>query len=84
MSRPGILGLGDGSNGTLYMTLNTAGDKTYIKSAEADADGNRFEIALNGNYLNTLTASDFVFASAPSKTSSTCPPSANPMRACCA
>ena len=57
----GFLGLGDGSNGTLYMTLNAAGDKTYIKSAEADADGNRFEIALNGNYLNTLTASDFVF-----------------------
>ncbi|WP_431480920.1 putative Ig domain-containing protein [Pseudomonas thivervalensis] len=58
----GFLGLGDGSNGTLYMTLNTAGDKTYIKSAEADADGNRFEIALNGNYLNTLTSNDFVFA----------------------
>lgn len=57
----GFLGLGDGSNGTLYLTLNTAGDKTYIKSAEADADGNRFEIALNGNYLDTLTASDFVF-----------------------
>jgi len=57
----GFLGLGDGHNGTLYITLNAAGDKTYIKSAEADADGNRFEIALNGNYLNTLTASDFVF-----------------------
>ncbi|UVL01136.1 M10 family metallopeptidase C-terminal domain-containing protein [Pseudomonas sp. B21-048] len=57
----GFVGLGDGSNGTLYMTLNAAGDKTYIKSAEADADGNRFEIALNGNYLNTLSASDFVF-----------------------
>ncbi|MCP1445554.1 parallel beta-helix repeat protein [Pseudomonas sp. GGS8] len=57
----GIVGLGDGSNGTLYITLNAAGDKTYIKSAEADADGNRFEIALSGNYLNTLTASDFVF-----------------------
>ncbi|WGK93354.1 putative Ig domain-containing protein [Pseudomonas migulae] len=61
VSALGILGLGDGSNGTLYMTLNAAGDKTYIKSAEADADGNRFEIALNGNYLDTLTASDFVF-----------------------
>ncbi|MHC8372069.1 M10 family metallopeptidase C-terminal domain-containing protein [Pseudomonas sp. MDT1-85] len=57
----GFLGLGDGSNSTLYITLNAAGDKTYIKSAEADADGNRFEIALSGNYLNTLTASDFVF-----------------------
>lgn len=61
VSALGILGLGDGSNGTLYMTLNAAGDKTYIKSAEVDANGNRFEIALNGNYLNTLTASDFVF-----------------------
>jgi len=57
----GFLGLGDGSNDTLYITLNAAGDKTYIKSAEADTDGNRFEIALIGNYLNTLTASDFVF-----------------------
>ncbi|WP_349745969.1 M10 family metallopeptidase C-terminal domain-containing protein [Pseudomonas frederiksbergensis] len=57
----GFVGLGDGHNGTLYITLNAAGDKTYIKSAEADADGNRFEIALSGNYLNTLTASDFVF-----------------------
>ncbi|MBL0845222.1 putative Ig domain-containing protein [Pseudomonas mediterranea] len=61
VSSLGFIGLGDGTNGTLYMTLNSAGDKTYIKSAEADADGNRFEIALNGNYLNTLTASDFVF-----------------------
>lgn len=57
----GFVGLGDGHNGTLYITLNAAGDKTYIKSAEADADGNRFEIALIGNYLNALTASDFVF-----------------------
>ncbi len=61
VSGAGFVGLGDGRNGTLYITLNAAGDKTYIKSAVADADGNRFEIALNGNYLNTLTASDFVF-----------------------
>ncbi|WP_185022404.1 M10 family metallopeptidase C-terminal domain-containing protein, partial [Pseudomonas frederiksbergensis] len=61
VSGPGFEGLGDGRNGTLYITLNAAGDKTYIKSAVADADGNRFEIALNGNYLNTLTASNFVF-----------------------
>ena len=61
VSALGILGLGDGSNHTLYMSLNDAGDKTYIKSSEADADGNRFEIALSGNYLDTLTADDFVF-----------------------
>ncbi|NWC09397.1 right-handed parallel beta-helix repeat-containing protein [Pseudomonas agarici] len=58
----GFLGLGDGSHHTLYLTLNDTGDKTYIKSSEVDADGNRFEIALQGNYLNTLTANDFVFA----------------------
>ncbi|RRV10121.1 mannuronan epimerase [Pseudomonas sp. v388] len=61
VSALGFLGLGDGSNGTLYLSLNAAGDKTYIKSSQADADGNRFEIALSGNYLNTLTADDFVF-----------------------
>lgn len=61
VSALGFLGLGDGSNGTLYVSLNAAGDKTYIKSSQADADGNRFEIALSGNYLDTLTADDFVF-----------------------
>jgi parallel beta-helix repeat protein len=62
VSALGFLGLGDGSNHTLYMTLSGDGSKTYVKSAEADADGNRFEIALSGNLLGTLTASDFVFA----------------------
>ncbi|MBF7142928.1 MULTISPECIES: putative Ig domain-containing protein [Pseudomonas] len=57
----GITGLGDGRNGTVYLTLNSAGTKTYIKSLDADASGNRFEIALNGNYLNNLTAASFVF-----------------------
>lgn len=61
VSALGFLGLGDGSNGTLYLSLNAAGDKTYVKSSQPDADGNRFEIALSGNYLNTLTADDFVF-----------------------
>ncbi|WP_342654390.1 putative Ig domain-containing protein [Pseudomonas sp. F3-2] len=61
VSALGFLGLGDGSNHTLYLSLNAAGDKTYIKSSEADADGNRFEIALSGNYMDSLTADDFVF-----------------------
>jgi parallel beta-helix repeat protein len=58
----GILGLGNGSNHTLYITTSTDGSKTYVKSAETDADGNRFEIALQGNYATTLSTSDFVFA----------------------
>ncbi|WP_024695869.1 glycosyl hydrolase family 28-related protein [Pseudomonas syringae] len=61
VSALGFLGLGNGENHTLYMTLNETGDKTYIKSATPDADGNRFEIALNGNLLDTLTDADFVF-----------------------
>jgi parallel beta-helix repeat protein len=61
VSALGFLGLGDGTHHTLYMTLNSAGDKTYVKSAEADANGNRFEVALSGKHLD-LTASDFVFA----------------------
>ncbi|SEI08626.1 type I secretion C-terminal target domain (VC_A0849 subclass) [Pseudomonas asplenii] len=62
VSALGFLGLGDGSHDTLYITLNAAGDKTYVKSSEADANGNRFEIALDGNYLDTLTSNDFVFS----------------------
>ncbi|WP_426142880.1 M10 family metallopeptidase C-terminal domain-containing protein [Pseudomonas sp. DWP3-1-2] len=62
VSALGFLGLGDGESHTLYMTLNAAGDKTYVKSSEADADGNRFEIALSGNLMDTITEADFVFA----------------------
>ncbi len=61
VSALGVLGLGNGENHTLYMTLNEAGDKTYVKSATPDADGNRFEIALSGNLIDTLTEADFVF-----------------------
>ncbi|AKF47433.1 M10 family metallopeptidase C-terminal domain-containing protein [Pseudomonas fragariae (ex Marin et al. 2024)] len=61
VSALGFLGLGNGEDHTLYMTLNETGDKTYIKSATADADGNRFEIALSGNLIDTLTDADFVF-----------------------
>ncbi|WP_225774665.1 putative Ig domain-containing protein [Pseudomonas sp. Marseille-Q5115] len=62
LSALGITGLGDGRNGTVYLSLNAAGDKTYVKSLEVDASGNRFELALSGNLLNTLKATDFVFA----------------------
>jgi len=60
VSALGFLGLGNGEHHTLYLTLNEAGDKTYIKSATPGADGNRFEIALSGNLLTTLTDADFV------------------------
>ncbi len=58
----GITGLGDGRDDTLYMTLNSEGTKTTLKSRDADADGNTFELALTGNLINTLTEADFIFA----------------------
>lgn len=62
LSALGITGLGNGYDHSLYMTLNDTGSKTSLKSREADADGNTFEIALTGNHLNDLSAADFIFA----------------------
>src|SRR3546814_16155527 len=41
-----------------------SGTNTYLKSLSADVKGNRFEVALEGNYLDTLTSANFVFATA--------------------
>lgn len=61
----GITGLGDGHAHTLYITAS--GGKTYIKSADADANGHRFEVALLGDLSATLNASDFLFADRPAQ-----------------
>lgn len=62
VSALGIFGLGNGHNDTLYITLSDTGGKTYVKSAESDSDGNRFEIALEGDLTGQLSASDFIFS----------------------
>ena len=59
VSALGFTALGSGNGHTLYTTYSASADKTYVKSADADANGNRFEIALSGKLA--LTASDFVF-----------------------
>jgi Ca2+-binding RTX toxin-like protein len=64
LSALGYSGLGDGYNGTLAVVLNDEGTKTYLKDREADAEGNRFEIALEGNHAGQLAADDFIFAAA--------------------
>src|SRR5690606_1933550 len=43
LSALGFTGLGNGYNDTIYLTVNDAGSKTFVKSAQTDADGNRFE-----------------------------------------
>ncbi|MGI4837479.1 MAG: glycosyl hydrolase family 28-related protein [Janthinobacterium lividum] len=54
-----ISGLGDGQNGTLYLSYNAAKDVTYLKSFEEDAQGNRFELVLKGDYRGSLTDDNF-------------------------
>lgn len=47
--------LGNGHNGTLSLAYNAAKDITYLKSFDEDSFGQRFELALRGNYLDTFT-----------------------------
>ena len=56
----GLLGLGNGHNGTLKATYNASTDTTYLASLDADSQGNRFQLALSGNHLNTLSADNFL------------------------
>ena len=73
VSALGFTGLGNGYNGTLKVVLNLAGDTTALKSLEADANGNRFEILLSGNHVNELTASSVLFAPPSDATTVTTP-----------
>jgi len=62
LSALGITGIGSGYSDTIQIVLNDAGTRTYIKSRDVDANGNRFELSIQGNHVNDLTASSFVFA----------------------
>ncbi|SFY22526.1 M10 family metallopeptidase C-terminal domain-containing protein [Azotobacter vinelandii] len=59
LSALGFTGLGDGRDGTL--AVQVSGERTYLKSFEADAEGRRFEVALDGGQ-GDLAAEDFLFA----------------------
>ena len=73
VSALGFTGLGNGYNGTLKVVLNLAGDATALKSLEADANGNRFEILFSGNHVNELNASTVLFAPPSDATAVTTP-----------
>ncbi|KEZ71547.1 mannuronan epimerase, partial [Pseudomonas syringae pv. syringae FF5] len=64
LSSIGLRGLGDGSANTIYLSVNADGSKTYIKTDAVDSTGNRFEIALQGNLADKLSASNFIFSTA--------------------
>jgi uncharacterized delta-60 repeat protein len=58
----GFTGLGDGHDNTLAVQVNASGTRTYLKSFDADANGHRFELALDGDFSGQLTASSIAFA----------------------
>lgn len=53
-------GLGNGHDGTLAIQVSADGSRTYIKSYDADAQGQRFEVTLAGNHAD-LASTDFIF-----------------------
>ncbi|MEX6664712.1 calcium-binding protein [Pseudomonas sp. W2Oct36] len=57
----GFTGIGDGHNGTLAIQANADGTRTYLKSFDANADGQRFELALEGNLTGQLNSTNLVF-----------------------
>ncbi|WP_460427392.1 glycosyl hydrolase family 28-related protein, partial [Azotobacter armeniacus] len=57
----GFSGFGDGYNGTLLLQVNAEGTRTYLKSLEANAEGQHFEIALDGNFSGQLDTSNVLF-----------------------
>ncbi|MGV6476733.1 M10 family metallopeptidase C-terminal domain-containing protein [Azotobacter vinelandii] len=65
LSALGFTALGDGHDGTLAVRVNEAGTRTYLKSFEADAEGRRFELALDGDLAGRLDGGNLLFAAAP-------------------
>ncbi|MFK7699706.1 calcium-binding protein [Pseudomonas caspiana] len=58
----GFTGIGDGHNGTLAIQTNAEGTRTYLKSFDADSNGQRFELAFDGNLAGQLNNTNLVFA----------------------
>ncbi|WP_457967062.1 type I secretion target [Pseudomonas sp. R4-84] len=52
-----------GYNKTLQAVVSEDGQRTYLKSYEADDEGRRFEVTLEGNVAAQLSDKNFIFAS---------------------
>ncbi|MEX5498398.1 hypothetical protein [Pseudomonas syringae] len=59
----GYTGFGGGKGTTLKTVYNHDLDRTYLKDVEADAQGQRFEIGLTGDWTQDLGNADMIFAS---------------------
>lgn len=56
----GFKGLGDGHNGTLTLGYSADENLTYLRSLDANARGQAFELILDGDYRNSLTEDNFL------------------------
>lgn len=64
LSALGFTGIGNGYDGTLLIGNNADDTRTYLKNFEANADGQRFELVLDGNFAGQLDGSNLTFATA--------------------
>ena len=64
LSSLGFLGLGNGHDGTLAIRVNESGTRTYLKSFETNADGERFEVVFDGNLGQALNETNLLFQQA--------------------
>ncbi|MBA1289573.1 M10 family metallopeptidase C-terminal domain-containing protein [Pseudomonas japonica] len=62
VSALGFTTLGDGHDGTLALMVNDDGTTTYLKSFDANAQGERFEVSLRGDLSQTLSTDAIIFA----------------------
>ena len=62
VSALGYTGFGDGTDTTLEMVYNNELDRTYLRDVEADAQGHWFQVALAGDWRESLDEDDMIFA----------------------
>ena len=62
VSALGYTGFGEGTGTTLEMVYNSELDRTYLRDVEADAQGHRFQVALAGDWRESLDEDDMIFA----------------------
>lgn len=66
----GFTGFGDGHDGTLKFTTNAEHTRVYLKDLDADVQGHRFELVLDGDFKAGLPSKAMVFADAPASLAS--------------
>ena len=58
----GFTAIGDGYDGTLAIRSNADNTRTYLKSFEANAEGQRFELMIDGDFVAQLDDSNLIFS----------------------